>query len=166
METLWGGPAPAYLKGVSDEYCAAAQHTWVNVIPAEKLARALQGDLRSDVGPQLENITITSLDQTGRVEFIALEGEKRRVIRGWDFKMIVGRALGWNILKSSRFDVTHSGPNFVFRGNGFGHGLGLCQEGAHALAQRGASYRQILNHYFPGTTIAGHIRFLVTSAQH
>jgi stage II sporulation protein D len=158
METLWGAQAPAYLKGVSDEYCAAAQHTWVNVIPVEKLARALQGDLRSDVGSRLENITITSLDQTGRVEFLALEGEKRRVVRGWDFKMIVGRALGWNILKSSRFDVTHIGTNFVFRGSGFGHGLGLCQEGAHALAQRGTSYRQILNHYFPGTSIGSNIR--------
>jgi stage II sporulation protein D len=154
METLWGAAAPSYLKGVGDEYCVAkAAHPWVNVIPAEKLARALQGDPQSDVGTKLENITITSRDKTGRVEFLALEGEQRRVVRGWDLKMIVGRALGWNILKSSSFDVTRSGGNFVFRGKGFGHGLGLCQEGAHAMADRGASYRQILSHYFPGTSI-------------
>lgn len=157
METLWGVSAPSYLKGVSDEYCVAAPHLWVNVIPAEKLARALQGDSRSDVGARLDRIIITSRDRTGRVEFLALEGAQRRVVRGWDFKMIVGRALGWNILKSSRFDVTRAGSNFVFRGNGFGHGLGLCQEGAHALARRGASYRQILGHYFPGTSIGSNI---------
>jgi SpoIID/LytB domain protein len=158
METLWGVKAPVYLRGVSDEYCAAVSpHAWVNVIPAEKLARALQSDSRSDVGARLKNITITSRDQTGRVEFLVLEGEQQRVVRGWDFKMIVGRALGWNILKSSRFDITHSGPNFIFRGNGFGHGLGLCQEGAHALARRGTSYRQILSHYFPGTSIGSNI---------
>jgi SpoIID/LytB domain protein len=154
METLWGVSAPVYLKGVVDEYCVGeASHAWVNVIPAEKLARALQGDTRSDIGARLENITINSRDRTGRVESLTLEGETRRDVRGWDFKMIVGRALGWNILKSSRFDVVRSGSNFVFHGNGFGHGLGLCQEGAHALARRGTSYRQILSHYFPGTGI-------------
>lgn len=156
IETLWGVSAPGYLSGVSDEYCLTVRHSWVNVIPAAKLARALQGDSRSDVGATLENIIVTNRDRTGRVEFIALEGENRRVLRGWDFKLIVGRALGWNMLKSSRFDVTRTGQNFVFRGDGFGHGLGLCQEGAHDLARRkGASYRQILKHYFPGTSIGG-----------
>lgn len=157
IETLWGVRAPVYLNGVSDEYCSAARHSWVNVIPAAKLARALQGDPRSDVGARLENIVVAKRDRTGRVEFIVLEGEESRMLRGWDFKLIVGRALGWNMLKSSRFDVTRAGRNFVFRGEGFGHGLGLCQEGAHALARRrGASYRQILRHYFPGTGIGRH----------
>jgi SpoIID/LytB domain protein len=159
METLWGVGAPVYLRGVNDEYCSATSpHAWVDVIPAEKLARALQSDSRSDVGATLNNITINSLDRTGRVEFLTLEGDERRVVRGWDFKMIVGRALGWNILKSSRFDVTRNGPNFIFRGSGFGHGLGLCQEGAHALARRGVSYRQILSHYFPGTRVGSNNR--------
>ncbi|HEV2801665.1 MAG TPA: SpoIID/LytB domain-containing protein [Pyrinomonadaceae bacterium] len=156
IETLWGTVAPGYLSGVSDEYCSTARHGWVDVIPAAKLAKALRSDSRSDVGDRLENIVVTGRDRTGRVEFVALEGESRRVVRGWDFKLIVGRALGWNKLKSSRFDVARRGRNFVFRGEGFGHGLGLCQEGAHALARRrGASYRQILEHYFPGTSIGG-----------
>ena len=72
--------------------------------------------------------------------------------------MIVGRALGWNVIKSSRFDVVRAGANFVFRGTGFGHGLGLCQEGAHALARRGSTYRQILGHYFPGTGIGSNAK--------
>jgi SpoIID/LytB domain protein len=160
IETLWGAEkAPGYLRGVNDEYCAAqSPHDWVDVIPAEKLARALQNDSRSDTGARLDQITINSRDRTGRVEFLTLEGDERRVIRGWDFKMIVGRALGWNVLKSSRFEVTRTGSNFVFRGSGFGHGLGLCQEGAHALARRGVSYRQILSHYFPGTSIGSNVR--------
>src|SRR2546421_7389105 len=56
--------------------------------------------------------------------------------------------------KSSRFEVTRSGSNFVFRGSGFGHGLGLCQEGAHVMAQRGANFQRILEKYFPGTGVA------------
>ncbi|HXM36527.1 MAG TPA: hypothetical protein VN920_15135, partial [Pyrinomonadaceae bacterium] len=63
-------------------------------------------------------------------------------------------ALGWNKLKSSRFEISRSGSDFVFRGSGFGHGLGLCQEGAHVLAQRGATYQQILAKYFPGASVA------------
>jgi SpoIID/LytB domain protein len=155
IETVWGGGvAPVYLRGVRDEYCLTARHSWIDVIPAAKLARALQGDTRSDVGTRLENIVVTNRDRAGRVEFITLEGERTRMLRGWDFKLIVGRALGWNMLKSSRFDVTRAGQNFIFRGEGFGHGLGLCQEGAHTMARsRGASYRQILEHYFPGTSI-------------
>src|SRR6202011_1050228 len=73
---------------------------------------------------------------------------------GWDFKIIVGRVLGWNVLKSSRFEVIRAGSNFTFRGSGFGHGLGLCQEGAHVMAQRGMGYQRILEKYFPGTRIA------------
>jgi len=56
-------------------------------------------------------------------------------------------------LKSSRFEIARSGSNFVFRGSGFGHGLGLCQEGAHVMAARGASYQKILEKYFPGTVV-------------
>src|SRR5262249_49955194 len=37
--------------------------------------------------------------------------------------------------------------------SGFGHGLGLCQEGAHVMAARGASYQKILEKYFPGTAV-------------
>lgn len=154
VETLWGvKDAPGHLRGVADEYCAAAPHTWVNVIPAAKLAKALRNDSASDVGERLENVAVTGRDRTGRVEFVVLEGDGSRTLRGWDFKMIVGRALGWNVLKSSRFEVARSGTDFVFRGSGFGHGLGLCQEGAHEMARRGFSYRRILEHYFPGTKV-------------
>ncbi|MDQ2856077.1 MAG: hypothetical protein M3R68_07090, partial [Acidobacteriota bacterium] len=58
------------------------------------------------------------------------------------------------LLKSSRFEIARSGSNFIFRGSGFGHGLGLCQEGAHVMALRGVNYRQILAKYFPGTSVS------------
>jgi stage II sporulation protein D len=123
------------------------------VIPAEKLARALQSDARSNVGAKVDEVRIIKRDATGRAEMMELSGERRRNIRGWDFKIIVGRALGWNLLKSSRFEVERVGANFVFRGSGFGHGLGLCQEGAHVMASSGIGYRQILARYFPGTSL-------------
>jgi stage II sporulation protein D len=154
VEALWGGAARPYLRGVQDNFCASMPHReWTDVIPAARLNEALKSDARTDVGARLTNVVVSKQDRTGRAELITLEGERRRVVRGWDFKIIVGRALGWNMLKSSRFEVAKSGASFIFRGNGFGHGLGLCQEGAHVMAGRGTPYRQILGYYFPGTSV-------------
>lgn len=152
--TLWGKTSPEYLRGVRDEFCVAGPHAnWTDTITRADLLRALQSDSRTDVGTRLDRIVISQRDETGRAEFITLEGEQHKNVRGWDFKIIVGRALGWNVLKSSRFDVARAGSNFVFRGSGFGHGLGLCQEGAHVMAARGVRYERILEKYFPGTRI-------------
>jgi SpoIID/LytB domain protein len=152
--SLWGTTPPAYLRGVHDEYCTTGPHaTWTDSISRADLLRALQSDTRTDVGSRLDNVVIAKRDDTGRAEFIGIEGERRKTIRGWDFKIIVGRVLGWNLLKSSRFEVARTGSGFVFRGHGFGHGLGLCQEGAHVMAQRGLSYQKILEKYFLGTSL-------------
>jgi stage II sporulation protein D len=117
------------------------------------MLKAVRSDPRTNVGEKIRELTVAKRDQTGRAELVSIVGSQRRVINGWDFKLIVGRALGWNVLKSSRFTVSRSGSDFVFRGSGFGHGLGLCQEGASEMAQRGYNYNQILAKYFPGTMV-------------
>ena len=155
IATLWGAPSVSYLRGVRDDYCAAtADHRWVDRIPAGRLLSALRSDPRTDVGRRLDGVVVIRRDLSGRAAGIALEGERRRMLSGWDLKIIVGRSLGWNVLKSSLFDVARDGSDFVFRGRGFGHGLGLCQEGTHIAARRGARYAQILGHYFPGVSIS------------
>jgi len=157
IATLWGTAPATHLPGVRDEFCESGPHAhWTDMITRNDLLRALQSDSRTDVGHRLDKVFVSKRDDTGRAEFITLEGEHRKIVRGWDFKIIVGRVLGWNLLKSSRFEVSRSGANFVFRGSGFGHGLGLCQEGAHVMAARGASYQRILEKYFPGTTLGRH----------
>jgi len=154
IRSLWGATPASYLRGVRDEYCDAGPHAkWTDTISRADLLRALQSDSRTNIGNRLDQVLISKRDETGRAEFITLEGEQRKSVRGWDFKIIVGRILGWDVLKSSRFEISRSGSNFVFRGSGFGHGLGLCQEGAHVMAARGASYQKILEKYFPGTMV-------------
>jgi len=154
VATLWGTAPAKYLPGVRDQFCESGPHAhWTDQISRADLLRALQADSRTDVGHRLDQIVVSERDDTGRAEFITIEGEQRKIVRGWDFKIIVGRTLGWNVLKSSRFEVSHNGSNFVFRGSGFGHGLGLCQEGAHVMAARGSSYQRILEKYFPGTHV-------------
>lgn len=152
---LWGVTPSSYLRGVRDEYCDAGPHAqWIDTISRADLLRALRSDTRTDVGDRLDQIVVSKRDETGRAEFISLDGEQHKTVRGWDFKIIVGRVLGWNVLKSSRFEIARSGSNFIFRGSGFGHGLGLCQEGAHVMAARGASYQKILEKYFPGVRLS------------
>ena len=142
---------PEYLRGVRDEYCLSGPHaTWTDVITRADLLRALQSDARTNVGARLDQVLVSKRDETGRAEFITLEGEHRKSVRGWDFKIIVGRVLGWNVLKSSRFEVSRSGSNFIFRGSGFGHGLGLCQEGAHVMAARGGKFSADSGKVFSG----------------
>ena len=46
-----------------------------------------------------------------------------------------------------------SGALFLFTGHGWGHGVGMSQYGAYGYAQHGATYQQILAHYYPGTTL-------------
>ena len=56
-------------------------------------------------------------------------------------------------LRSTDFDLSYSGGVFVFTVRGFGHGLGMSQYGADALARAGGDYREILAHYYPGTEL-------------
>ena len=53
-------------------------------------------------------------------------------------------------LRSTFFSITEKDDNVVFRGRGFGHGVGLCQEGAMKMADLGYSYLEILKFYYSG----------------
>jgi len=54
-------------------------------------------------------------------------------------------------LKSTLFEVKREGAAFVFRGAGFGHGVGMCQLGAIGMAEAGKTHDVILGHYYRGT---------------
>jgi stage II sporulation protein D len=62
--------------------------------------------------------------------------------------------LGAGRIKSTFGTLTRQGDAFVFKGQGFGHGVGLSQWGAQGMARAGRSYQEILTHYYPGTTIS------------
>ena len=62
------------------------------------------------------------------------------------------KALG---LRSACFTVVCQSGTFSFTTRGYGHGVGMSQWGAKALAEQGADYRTILAHYYPGTELRG-----------
>ena len=45
-------------------------------------------------------------------------------------------------------------PGWLFSGQGWGHGVGLCQTGSFGMAVRGHGYREILGHYYSGVELA------------
>ncbi len=56
-------------------------------------------------------------------------------------------------LKSTFFSVFAEGDSIVFKGRGYGHGVGLCQEGAMVMANSGSNYRQIIDFYYSNVRI-------------
>lgn len=56
-------------------------------------------------------------------------------------------------LRSTDFTSGCNGDTFTFEVNGYGHGVGLSQYGADYMARQGSSFDQILQHYYPGTTL-------------
>jgi stage II sporulation protein D len=80
------------------------------------------------------------------------DAESSRLIeeRSERARLAVGRRHGWSTVPGNNFDAVGAD---VIRGRGAGHGIGLCQAGAIALAHDGASFREILAHYYPGTTL-------------
>jgi len=68
-------------------------------------------------------------------------------------RLAVDRRLGWNAVPSNNFTSHQEGEQVLLEGVGQGHGIGLCQRGAKAMAEKGGSFQQILNHYFPNTAL-------------
>jgi SpoIID/LytB domain protein len=78
-------------------------------------------------------------------------GSKDSVIIGKELE--IRRALSRSHLFSSAFFVEREDGKLVLNGSGWGHGVGLCQIGAAVMASRGFDYREILRHYYPGTSL-------------
>jgi hypothetical protein len=68
-------------------------------------------------------------------------------------RLNIVRRLGWVAVPSNDFVVQKERDHILLKGSGQGHGIGLCQAGAKAMAGEGADFRQILSHYYPNTTI-------------
>lgn len=67
-----------------------------------------------------------------------------------DFKIRIGRMIGFNIVLSNTVDrIERRNGRFVFSGRGFGHRVGLCCDGARQLARNGRRAVDILRFYFP-----------------
>jgi peptidoglycan hydrolase-like amidase len=112
-------------------------------------------ELEAGIGePDLERLEIVRRAESGRVVSLAVidVSGNRRLIKGFD----VRRALD---LPETLFEMhvrtLPDGDRVVqFLGRGWGHGVGLCQNGAFGLARSGMTYEAILKHYYTGVDLA------------
>lgn len=149
---VWPGASdPPFLPSREDPACRDLPG-WVSEIPAADLRRALLdagfrgGDLRA-LGAVARNLS-------GRVTRLRLDGLVPTEISGQDFRAAVGRSLGWQLIKSTAFEVSRTATGFRFEGRGSGHGVGLCVTGSARMAAGGIASSKILAAYFPGAEVA------------
>jgi stage II sporulation protein D len=154
---VWpGAEDPPFLPSRADDACEGAP-AWTASLGEEDLLRALRaGGFRGD---RLRDIRIASRNASGRVAQLTLDGLRPGIISGQDLRVVVGRTLGWQHIKSTVFDLRRQGDSYRFTGRGSGHGVGMCVIGSAKLAERGTTAAAILARYFPGLKISG-----VTSA--
>lgn len=146
-ETVWGKDYP-YLQPVSS--------------PGDKLSP----DYQSDVSFTPEQFAEA---MNAHISGLTLEGDAAGWITGSPTLSDSGTVTAITIggveltgkqvrealdLRSACFTVEYKDGSFVFAVHGYGHGVGMSQYGADYMARQGATWEEILNHYYTGITIA------------
>jgi stage II sporulation protein D len=148
---IWPRAKPvSYLPSQPDPFCTRdGGREWASEITRADLTSALAA--HGLAAPGWQNITIARRGESGRAITLRLNNAE---VGADEFRLAVGESLGWNKIPSTWFEVSHQGDSFAFHGRGWGHGVGLCQKGAAAMAQQGRTTVEILKQYFPGTQAA------------
>ena len=159
---------PAYADGISDNnieawltarpraWCNHPRYNrdkfrWVKRLPADQATRLL-----SDLGlGEPREVRVLSRGVSGRANLVQVEGSRgKALVRG---ELNIRRT--FDNLRSSMFIVRSvNGADgrlreLVFRGGGWGHGVGMCQTGAIGMAEAGKTHQQILQHYYLGSEL-------------
>jgi SpoIID/LytB domain protein len=148
---VWPGATdPPFLPARRDRGCGG-EPRWTSGLSVADVHRAL---VAAGYRGRLRRLKIRSRAESGRVAVLALDGMTPDVISGQDFRMAIGRALGWHIVKSTAFDLSERRGRYTFRGRGYGHGVGFCVIGSMRRAAAGQSRPELLDAYFPGLRVA------------
>lgn len=143
-QNVWLTALP-YLQGVDSPWDRTAPDFEVTVeYTAPQLSDAVasltgavpQGDAAGWLGD-------TVWDAAGYVQSITIAGQK---LTGSEVRGALG-------LRSACFSMAWDGAVFTVTTRGYGHGVGMSQYGAKAMAEGGSSWREILAYYFPGTQL-------------
>lgn len=144
---------PLNTDGMSSWEKAAA--SWQTSISKQKLAKNLGLSY-------LNRITINKRGCSGRIIDMSFYGSSTvHLTSEYKIRQAFGNASSSLFYIRGHFSEAASGEvsiipaaTLLLKGRGSGHGVGMCQVGALRLARKGESYRQILEHYYPGTTIS------------
>lgn len=141
------GLSPKNYGVAEDPWCANnAKSKWSYEFSGEELQKKLKGLLSVEAN-SLSGLK-AFLDSEGRsVDKLELQTDKgNQLISSYDLR----RSLGWKNIRSTKFELAKNQQNeYVFKGQGYGHGVGLCQNGSRYLGQKGKKFEEILSHYYP-----------------
>lgn len=141
-KAVWG-TKHEHLQGISCPYCKnSPTFQWQAQVSRKKLFDIFKEPIKS--------IKLLERGPDGRVGKIMLNNKKSMIISAHKFRM----KLGHMIIKSTNISkVSFEKDMAIFLGYGFGHGVGMCQYGAMAMAKEGHSAQEIISYYYPGTKI-------------
>lgn len=138
-------------QSVDDPYCKISPHfRWKCAVASFDLIAGLSGF--GVKGELVRELVIKERTASGRAKVVQICTEEGC----WDLSgKDLRRALGPSRIKSLFFraNVLLNGRAVEFQGKGWGHGVGMCQWGAYAMALQGKDYRQILGFYYPGANL-------------
>ncbi len=129
---------------------------WEVVYTRRELEEIIRRKSGEDIGT-LMNIIPLKRGISGRLMEVEIQGTRKNL--NIQRELNIRRMLSSSYLNSACFVVDvefgeDARPiNFIFRGAGWGHGVGMCQVGAGVMAANGKTYQEILAHYYPGTTV-------------
>jgi stage II sporulation protein D len=147
-EEVWGRPVPYLVSREVSGEAGSPHAAWRLGVSRSELGGALAHAGKPVGSPRA--LRILERSASGRVSELRVDGSAgSRTLAGKTLRA----ALGAQRLKSTLFEVQRSGERFVFTGAGYGHGVGMSQWGARALARRGDDYRRILARFYPGARL-------------
>jgi stage II sporulation protein D len=168
IEDIWDKQAMPYLRMVHDEdACRISKYfTWEERFTGEQLVLRLKQYLEQERGSEADISVITDIRIAGRtpggrvssITFETPEGhyvfdkEKVRwVVRRSDDPKAILRSANFTVdlKRNGRGQVTE----VVFKGHGYGHGVGMCQMGARGMAEKGVAFDSILSLYYQGANL-------------
>ncbi|WP_428898386.1 stage II sporulation protein D [Parelusimicrobium proximum] len=147
----WGGADQKIkpLAGAASPTCKTSKnYSWTADIPRTSIRTFIN---KRNLGGTLTAITVSKKSSSGRATQLTIKTDKGSIrTTCQDFRMAVGSTK----LKSCLINSIKIQKSTVrFTGNGYGHGTGMCQDGAKGMAEKGDDYKKILLHYYPGSKI-------------
>lgn len=141
-------------------------YRWEADIDQNTLSKMIAENTKKNIGT-VQSLGVTKSGPGGAALQIKVSGDLgtvvvdtenkiRRALGGsrYEIKKQDGTAVkGSRLLPSAFFKVEKKGNTFKIKGGGYGHGIGMSQNGANEMAKKGKNYQQILQMFYPGTTI-------------
>lgn len=145
-DQVWGGVEVGY-RSVNCTFCSkTGMKDWKQSLKPQKVTSMVDQVLKKYYSDNISGTSIKLMpDSLENSEIRLYAGDRLHIIKKSYLRNTVGR----EVLPSNNFIMKQMNDNFHVEGQGYGHGVGLCQLGALELAKRGYDYRQILSFYFP-----------------